>query len=146
MKFDKSKVLDYFIDSLRNKKLIPKPHLGFLNTKYQETNRGGLFTISDRPASQNVIGYDFMLYGDGLNPSTKTKFSFWVRDGEIRSSKESDENAFIPIQVTINTNVKTPSSHILIENTKTREVYLDEEMLKIKQIDSKNFFKSSWKQ
>ena len=146
MKFDKSKVLDYFIDSLRNKKLIPKPHLGVLNTKYLETNRGGLFTISDRPASQNVIGYDFMLYGDGLNPSTKTKFSFWVRDGEIRSSKESDENSFIPIQVTINTNIKTPSSHILIENTKTREVYLDEEMLKIKQTDSKNFFKSSWKQ
>lgn len=145
MKFDKSKVLDYFITSLRNKKLIPKPHLGVLNTKYPEVNKGGLFTISDRPASQNIIGYDFMLHGEGLNPSTITKFSFWVRNGEIRSSKESDEKSFTPIQVTIGTNVKKISSYILIKNTRTDETYLDEEMTKIKQTDSKTFFKSSWK-
>jgi DEAD/DEAH box helicase domain-containing protein len=143
MKFDKSKILDYFIENLRNRNLIPKPHLGVLNTKYPEELRGGLFTISDRPASHNVIGYDFIVKGESPYASTTTKFNFWVREGMILSSRESNDNSFVPLELTLKTDLKKMSSILIIKNRRSGEIYLQETM-PIEKRGLKNFFKLSW--
>jgi superfamily II DNA or RNA helicase/DNA-directed RNA polymerase subunit M/transcription elongation factor TFIIS len=144
--FDKSQILDYVIKSLRNKSLLPKPHLGVLETKFPESNSAGLFTFSDRPVSQNIIGYDFLIKEQGENPSLKTTFTFFVRAGDIKSSEESTEEDFIPITCIIELNPKTLITNILIKNGKTDEEYKNESLVKYREVGSKSFFKSNWNQ
>ncbi len=144
LQFDKSQTLDYFIKSLRNKSLLPKPHLGVLETKFPESNASGLFTFSDRPVSQNIVGYDFLIKENGENPLVKTSFNFFVRAGEIKSSEESGEEDFIPINCVIELNPKTLTTSILIKNGKTGEEYKKESLIKYREVGSKSFFKSNW--
>lgn len=142
--FDKSQALDYFISNLRNKYLLPKPHLGILETKFSGSSSSGLFTFSDRPVSQNVIGYDFVVKELGDNPTIKTVFDFFVRDGEIKSSEESIEDDFLKINCIVEINPKDLTTKIVIKNEKTGEEYKNESLTKYKEIGSKSFFKSNW--
>ena len=146
IQFDKSKILDYFIKSLRNKYLLPKPHLGVLETKFPEPSSSGLFTFSDRPVSQNLVGYDFLIKEQGENPTIKTIFDFFVRDGKIKSSEDSTEEEFLPVSCVIEINPKNLTSNITIKNKRTGEEYKNESMTKIKEVGSKTFFKSNWNQ
>jgi len=141
--FDKSKVLDYVIQNLRNKHLLPKPHLGVLETKWPEISVG-TFTYSDRPASQNIIGYDFIIKEEGSSPQTKTVFNFCVRSGDIRLSEEKNEDSFAQLQLDITTNLKESSSKITIKNLKTNEVYKEENMIKFKDVGTKSFFRTTF--
>lgn len=139
--FDKTKLLDYVVSSLRKKSLLPKPHLGVLETKFPQVP-SGLFTSSDRPVSQNIIGYDFLVKEQGEEPIVRTVFEFFVRDGEIKASEEG----FLALECIIEINPKKLSSHILIRNKETEENYKNEPMIKFKEVGSKHFFKSSWTQ
>jgi hypothetical protein len=141
--FDKTEVLDKFVNSLRNKRLLPKPHLGVLETKWPEDS-SGTFTFSDRPASQNLIGYDFQIESQGTSPKSISNLKFWVRSGNLFSSEEKEEEAFTPIIITIISDLDEPSCKVIIKNGRTGDVYVDEEMQKIKVLGSKNFFRYTW--
>lgn len=140
--FDKTKVLDKFISNLRNKQLFPKPHLGVLETKFPEES-SGTFTFSDRPASQNVIGYDFQIKSFGDSPKSISTFCFWVRRGELFSQEDSEEKAFVPIELIIESELEESICKVLIKNKKTGEIYSEGEMDK-KSLNSKDFFKYAW--
>ncbi len=144
VQFDKSKLIDYFILNLRNKYLLPKPHLGVLETKFPETSSSGLYTFSDRPVSQNIIGYDFLIKENGENPTIKTIFNFFVRNGEIKSSDESTEKDFLPVNCIIELNLKNLDSKIIIRNKDNGEEYKNEPLVKFKELGSKSFLKSNW--
>jgi len=146
MQFDKSKLIDYFITNLRNKNLLPKPHLGVLETKFPRSSSSGLFTFSDRPVSQNIVGYDFIIKEQGEKPIIRTIFDFFVRNGEIKSSKESTEEEFLPVNCIIEIDPKNLTSKIIIKNKNTSEEYKNESLVKFKEIGSKSFFKSNWSQ
>jgi len=142
--FDKTKIIDYFINKLKNKHLIPKPHLGVLETKFPEKPSKGLFTFSDRPASQNIIGYDFLVHEKGEKPFVKTVFEFFVRNGEIKSSKESKEESFLPVSCVLEMDLKSLAPQIVIKNKATGEEYKNEPLINIKKIGSKTLFKINW--
>src|SRR3989344_1760388 len=143
LQFDKTEILNQFISNLRNKNLLPKPHLGVLETKWPEEGVG-TFTFSDRPASQNVIGYDFQINSQGTNPQSISTLKFWIRSGSLISPQDPEEEAFIPLEIVIISNLNEPSCKVFIKNEKTGEMYVEEQMEKLKVLGSKSFFKYTW--
>lgn len=143
MKFDKEIIAEHFIDNLKNKYLLPKPHLCVLNTKYPENERKGIFTVSDRPASNNLIGYDISVKELNKDAVTKTILEFWVRNGTIKSSKEATDDDFIPIKAEMSTELLSEKTTLTIINNRNGDVLLKKQMELTKQ-DNKLFFKDSW--
>lgn len=145
MKFDKSDVLKNFVEKLSDITLLPKPHLNVFNTKYPEKKKGGLFTYSDKPASQNLIGYDFIIKSVNEQSVTSTNFDFYVRNGEIKKSIEKDLKNFIHINVRIDSLLDKNKSKIKITNLDNGEVIKEGYMVMTNQKNDKTFFKFEWK-
>jgi len=143
MKFDKDRIVNHFVDNLKNKYLLPKPHLCLLNTKYPETDRKGIFTISDRPASHNLIGFDISTKDLNKDATSTTVFEFWVRSGIIKSSKEASDDDFTPIRIEMITEFFNEKTNLKITDTRTGEIFLEKEMEVHKQ-NEKYFFEELW--
>ena len=126
MKFNKTELIKDFVNKLCDITLLPKPHLNVLNGKYPESNKKGMFTISDKPASQNLIGYDFVVKPLTNDALTITNFDFYFRDGYIKPSVEKDIKNFIHIGIKAATNLKNRETDILIKNLDTGEVILED--------------------
>ena len=128
MDFDKDEVTTYFIDKLKDKYLTPKPHLNVLNTKYTEPTNVGIFTFSDRPAAQNLIGYDFLVEELNKDAISKTVFEFYVRCGKVRPSGEASNEDFALLKAEILTELDKKHCSLKISEPLTERVLIDKDM------------------
>lgn len=133
-----NKVIQNFVDKLKDKGLLPKPHLGTINSNSMIAPRPGLFTSSDKPSSPNAIGYDYILETNSPNSSSQTHFEFFVRNGIVIEKEDPEQKSFQKIGVDIIMPISRQIPKIIFTFDSGQKI--EEEMVLAKEINNKRFF------
>jgi ATP-dependent helicase YprA (DUF1998 family) len=131
-------VIENLVDKIKDKNLLPKPHLGAINSKSKSAPSPGLFTSSDKPSSPNAIGYDYLVHTSSSSSSLNTHFEFFVRSGIILDEEDKSKKCFekIVVDIIMPTSEKNPKISFNFESKEKIEA----EMTQVKKVENKNFF------